>query len=87
MKKSKDSSTKPFEGIVSDEENVAEIFNNFFVNMVNDLKISTDHNCNMNFQKIDNPVLNTMNKYKCHPSIIIKSKIQPESIFSFTPVQ
>ena len=55
--------------------------------MVNDLKIPTDHNCNMNFQKTDNLVLNTMNKYKHHPSITIKSKIQPESIFSFTPVQ
>ena len=38
-KKYKDSSTEPSEEIISDEEKVAEIFNNFFVNIAPNLKI------------------------------------------------
>ena len=42
----------------------------------------------MDFQKTDDPVLNAINRYKYPSSIvIIKSKIEPESIFSFTAVQ
>ena len=42
----------------------------------------------MDFQKTDDPVLNAINKYRYHRSIvIINSKIEPESIFSFTTVQ
>ena len=42
----------------------------------------------MDFQKTNDPVLNTIIKYKYHSSItIIKTKFKPESIFSFTPVQ
>ena len=61
-KKYKDSSTEPSEEIISDEEKVAEIFNNFFVNVVSNLKILNNHNCNMDFQKTDDPVLNEINK-------------------------
>ena len=46
------------------------------------------YNCNKDFQKTNDPALNSMNKYKYHPSIvIIKSKIEPQSKFSFTPVE
>ena len=42
----------------------------------------------MDFQKTDDPVLNAINKYRCHSSIVmINRKIEPESIFSFTTVQ
>ena len=42
----------------------------------------------MDFQKTDDPVLNAINKYRYHSSIVmINSKIEPESIFSFTIVQ
>ena len=61
-KKYKDNSTEPSEEIISDEEKVAEIFNNFFVNVVSNLKILNNHNCNMDFQKTDDPVLNEINK-------------------------
>ena len=50
-KKCNDSSTEPSEEIISDKEKVAEIFNNFFVNIVPNLKIPNNHNCNMDFQK------------------------------------
>ena len=76
-KKCKDSSTEHSEDI-SDEEKVVEVFSNFFVS---NLKIPTNHNCNMDFQKTDDPMLNPINK-KYHSSIVlIKSKIEPESIF------
>ena len=75
-KKCNDSSTEPSEEIISDKEKVAEIFNNFFVNIVPNLKIPNNHNCNMDFQKNDDPVLSAINKYKYHLSIVmIDSKI------------
>ena len=70
------------------EEKVVETFNNLFVNIVPNLKIPTNHNCNMDFQKTDNPVLKAINKHSYHLSItMIKSKVEPESIFSFKAVQ
>ena len=80
-KKYNDSSTEPSEEITSDEEKVAEIFNNFFVNIVPNLKILNNHSYNMNFQKTDDSVLNAINKCRYHSSIVmINSKIEPESI-------
>ena len=74
--KCKDSSAEPSEKITSYEEKVAEMFNNFFVNIVPNLKIPNNHNCNMDFQKNDDPVLSAINKYKYHLSIVmIDSKI------------
>ena len=87
-KKFNNSSTEPSKEIISDEGKVAEIFNNFFVNIVPSLKIPNNHNCNMDFQKTDDPVLNVINKYRHHSSIVmINSKIETESIFSFATVQ
>ena len=86
-KKYKDSSTEPSEEIISDEEKIVEIFDNFFVNIVPSLK-TANHNCNIDFQKNDDPVLNAINKYKYDSSIFeINSKIEPENIFSFTIVK
>ena len=42
----------------------------------------------MDFQKTDDPVLNAINKYRYHSSIVmINSKIEQEIIFSFITVQ
>ena len=77
-KRCKENSTEHFEEVISDEKKVAETFNNFFVNIVPNLKIPTNHNHNTDFQKTDDPVLNAINKYKHHSSIVmIKSKIDP----------
>ena len=67
-KKCKDSSTEPSEEIISDEEKVAEIFN-IFVDIVPNLKTPTNHNCNMDFQKSNDPLLNAINIYKYHLSV------------------
>ena len=46
------------------------------------LKIPNNHNCDMDFQKTDDPVLSAINKYRYHSSIvIINNKIEPEDIF------
>ena len=59
----------------------------FFVNIVPNLKIPNNHKCNTDFQKTDDPVLNAIKKYKYHSSTaMINSKLEPESIFSFTTV-
>ena len=64
---------------------MAEVLNKFFVNIVSDLKIPVSHNWNKDFQNTNDPVLNSINKYKYHPSIVmIKSKIDPQKKFSFT---
>ena len=87
-KKYKDSSTEPSEEIISDEEKVAGILNNFFINILPNLKIPNNHNCDVDFQKTDDPVLNAINKDRYHSSIVmINSKIEQEIIFSFTTVQ
>ena len=74
--------------IISDDREVAKIFDKFFVNIVLDLKIPASHNCNKDFQKAIDPALNVINKYKYRPSLLmIKSKINPQSKFYFTSVQ
>lgn len=52
------------------------MFNNLFLNIASYLKIPTNHCYNMNFQKTDDPLLNTINKYKYFIVVMIKSKIE-----------
>ena len=76
------------EEIITDDKAIAEIFNEFYVNIVPNLKISMENNFDTEFVKTENPVLNVVNKYKNHPSVImIKEKIKPIEKFSFFPVQ
>ena len=87
-KKFKENSTEYFEEIISGDKKAADVFNDFFINIVPSLKIETDHNCNLDFQRTGDPVLDAINKYKCHSSTaMIKSKIDKQFKFSFTPVQ
>ena len=76
------------EEVITDDKAIAEIFNEFYVNIVPNLKISMENNFDTEFVKTENPVLNAVNKYKNHPSVImIKEKIKPIEKFSFFPVQ
>ena len=78
----KENLTEYFEEIISGDKKVAGVFNDFFINIVPNL---TDHNCNLDFQRTGDPVLDAINKYKCHSSIaMIKSKIDKQLKFSFT---
>ena len=74
------------EEIISEDKAIAEVFNNFFINIVQNLKISIENDFDTNFLKAEDPVLNAISK--CHPSvIIIKEKNKLREKFSFSPAQ
>ena len=64
----------------------AEVLNNFFSNIVKNLKIPEYENLDRNFENVEDPVLRAILKYKNHPSItVIKEKVK-NSVFSFYEV-
>ena len=61
---------------------IAETFNEFFVNIVPSLKISPKENYETDVGNDNEPILNYINKYKNHPSIkVIKSREKEEQLF------
>ena len=87
-KKLKHNSTEFSEEIITEDKEIADVFNNFFVNIVSDLEIPIIQNYDMCFEKTEDPVLNAIKKYRYHLSItMIKNKIEEQSNFSFTQVQ
>ena len=57
-----------------DEEKVANIFNNFFVNIVPNLGIKTQHEFLNTTDNSQDPIENAICKYENHPSIILIKK-------------
>ena len=75
------------EKIITEDQAVAEVFKTFFVNIVPNLKISTDHVYDNDFIATDDQVANAVNKFRNHSSIImIKNKKKNDQSFSFGPV-
>ena len=63
------------EKVISEEMEIAETFNEFFVNIVLCLKISPKENYETDVRNDHEPILNYINKFKNHPSTkVIKSK-------------
>ena len=61
--------------LINSKTKTAEVLNEFFSNIVKNLKIPEYENLNCNFQKVKDPELKAILKYKNHPSIIaIKEK-------------
>ena len=61
--------------LINSKTKTAEVLNEFFSNIVKNLKIPEYENLNRNFEKFKDPVLKAILKYKNHPSIIaIKEK-------------
>ena len=61
--------------LINSESKTAEVLNEFFSNIVKNLKIPEYENLNHNFENIKDPVFRAILKYKNHPSIIaIKEK-------------
>ena len=56
------------EKIITEDQTVAEVFNKFFINIVPNLKISTDHGYDNDFIATDDQVTNTVNSlsFKYH---------------------
>ena len=59
------------EKIITDDHAVAEVFNKFFIIIVPNLKISTNHGYNNDFIATDDQVTNVVNKFRNRSSIII----------------
>ena len=75
------------EKVISEDMEIAETFNEFFVNIVPSLKISPKENYETDVRNDDEPVLNYINKFKNHLSIkIIKSRKKEEQTFTFNYV-
>ena len=57
------------------ESETAEVLNNFFSNIVKNLKIPEYENLDPNFENVKDPIFRAILKYKNHPSITaIKEK-------------
>ena len=74
--------------IISENTDVAEIFNKFFVNRVKDLNITMDENVfigeeiiNTNLNNTEDSVLKAIRRYRNHPSILATN-----SVFSFKSI-
>ena len=71
------------EKIITEDQAVAEVFNKFFINIVPNLKISTDHGYDSDFIATDQGI-NAVNKFRNYPGIImIKNKKKNDQSFSF----
>ena len=77
------------DNVISDDQELADIVNNFFEQAVDNLGIQeyqSDHNTDINSIS-DDPIEYAIAKYKNHPSIImINENLSFESRFSFTTV-
>ena len=61
--------------MISEDMEIAETFNEFFVNIVPSLKISPKETYETDIGNDTEPILNYMGKFKNHPSIkVIKSR-------------
>ena len=71
------------EKVISEDMEIAETFNEFFVNIVPSLKISPKENYETDVGNDNEPILNYINKFKNHPSIkVIKSRKKEEQTFT-----
>ena len=58
-----------------DKNDVAEVLNNFFINVVSNLNIPKYHDKSANIDHIEDPIARSIEQFKNHPSIVaIKSK-------------
>ena len=72
------------EKVILDDMEIAETFNEFFVNIVPSLKISPKENYKTDVGNDNEPILNYINKFKNHPSIkTTTSRKKEEQSFSF----
>ena len=75
------------EKVISDDMEIAETFNEFFVDIVPSLKVSPKENYEADVGNDDESILNYINKLKNHPSIkVIKSRKKEEQTFTFSYV-
>ena len=72
------------EEIISEDNRISELFNDFFRNAVINLNVDIDPGLLVNVDHIDDPILKAIEKYKNHPSIIkIKEVREIPMLFEF----
>ena len=67
-----------------DEKEVANIFNEFFLNIVPNLGITTEHEFLNTTNISHNPIENAIYKYENHPTVIAIKNHMKETTFSFS---
>ena len=72
--------------IINDDVKIAEIFNRFFSNTVNDLKISGFYRAVPIVDNLSHPIFRAISKYANHPSTIAIKHLNNTSMFSFSDV-
>ena len=70
--------------VISNDKELARIFNEFFVNIVPNLGINTNHSFLINTDNENDPIEKAIAKYKNHPSIISIKKFMENSDSSFS---
>ena len=70
--------------VLSNDKELAGIFNEFFVNIVPNLGINIDHSFSINTKNENDPIEKAIAKYKNHPSIISIRKFMENSDSSFS---
>ena len=70
--------------IISNDKELARIFNEFFVNIVPNLGINTNQSFLINTDNENDPIEKAIAKYKNHPSIISIKKFMENSDSSFS---
>ena len=70
--------------LVRNEQEVANTFNDFFVNIVPNLGINTEHDFLNTTYISHNPIENAIYKYENHPSVIAIKKHMKGTISSFS---
>ena len=74
------------EDIISNNLEIAELFNSFFANIVSELNLAIDEDLVVNVDHIDDPVLKAIEKFKFHPSILAISEKYEKNTFRFHAV-
>ena len=73
--------------IITDDKEVAETFNNFFIDAVSSLGIRENKALENSTEYISDPVFIALKKFQDHPSILeIKNNVSIESEFSFSQI-
>jgi hypothetical protein len=73
--------------IISNDQEVAETFNKFFINAVDSLDLAENKILLTSTEDLTDPVKIALKKFECHPSIIdIKEKVAIENTFSFSNI-
>ena len=60
--------------IITEDQAVAEVFKKIFINIIPNLKISTDHGYDNDFIATDDQVANAVNKFRNHSGVIMIKK-------------